>query len=529
MIDRGMSDDDIIADRDYIDFGQEPVDFAKMKIGLRSVTDATINLGSFKQVHANYGDKNFVLQTIYRQDFNTLREISKYFYQSSGIYYRLCRYLAFLYRYDWFITPYVVDVDKVNENKVLNDFTKVLTYFDRSNVKKMLGDMALEIIVSGVYYGTIIDLGDSFTVQQLPARYCRSRFFCGSMPIVELNMKFFDDYFSNIQYRMKVLQTFPKEVQKAYLLFKQGKLPGDYPGDKSGWYALDPGTSVKFSLNNSDFPPLAGVIPSIIDLDAAQELDRKKTMQQLLKIIVQKLPLDKNGDLIFDVDEAKDIHNNAVVMLKRAVGIDVLTTFADIEKIDTRDNNSTTTTDDLEKVERTVYNNSGITHNLFNAEGNLAVTNSILNDESSIRDMVFQFEAMLDRIVEKFNRKNHYTFGVNILETTQYNYKDMSKMYKEHVQIGYSKMLPQVALGHTQSSIIAMAQFENEVLHLSEIMLPPLSSNTISGKDLSLGQTNQTSSSNSQNKQTTDKTTGRPPKEDSQKSDKTIANREAMG
>jgi len=27
---------------------------------------------------------------------------------------------------------------------------------------------------------------------------------------------------------------------------------------------------------------------------------------------VQKLPIDKNGDLIFDVDEAKDIHNNAV-------------------------------------------------------------------------------------------------------------------------------------------------------------------------------------------------------------------------
>jgi len=35
-------------------------------------------------------------------------------------------------------------------------------------------------------------------------------------------------------------------------------------------------------------------------------------LQQLLKVIIQKLPLDKNGDLIFDVDEAKDIHNNTV-------------------------------------------------------------------------------------------------------------------------------------------------------------------------------------------------------------------------
>jgi hypothetical protein len=70
--------------------------------------------------------------------------------------------------------------------------------------------------------------------------------------------------------------------------------------------------------------------------------------------------MDKNGDLIFDIDEAKDIHNNAVQMLKRAVGVDVLTTFADIDSIDMSDKNTTTSQDDLKKVERTVYNALGI-------------------------------------------------------------------------------------------------------------------------------------------------------------------------
>jgi hypothetical protein len=70
-------------------------------------------------------------------------------------------------------------------------------------------------------------------------------------------------------------------------------------------------------------------------------------MQKLLKIIVQKLPRDKNGDLIFDVDEARDLHNNAVEMLRRAVGTDVLTTFADVESIDMSDRNTATTVDDL--------------------------------------------------------------------------------------------------------------------------------------------------------------------------------------
>lgn len=47
-------------------------------------------------------------------------------------------------------------------------------------------------------------------------------------------------------------------------------------------------------------------------------------------------------------------------MLKRAIGVDVLTTFADIESIDMSDKNTTTSSDDLKKVERTVFNSMGI-------------------------------------------------------------------------------------------------------------------------------------------------------------------------
>ena len=499
-----------------------------MRIGLRTVDDVLINLGTYRNINRNYGDKKFVLRAIYRHDYRTLREISNYFYESSGIYYRLCKYLAFLYRFDWYVTPYIVDIKKENQDKLLRDFSKVLLYLDKSDIKRLFSNIALDIIKEGVYYGIVVDFGDRFSIQKLPADYCRSRFFSGPNPVIELNLQFFDSYFSNPQYKINVLKTFPKDIQQAYVLYKEGKLKGDYPGDKTFWYPLDPAVSVKLSLNDYDYPSLVGVIPSIIDLDQAQELDRQKTMQQLLKIIIQKLPLDKNGDLIFDVDEARDIHNNAVAMLKRAIGVDVLTTFADIEKIDTKDNNSNTTTDDLEKVERTVFNNSGISHNLFNADGNLAVTNSILVDEASVRDIPLLFTGLLNRVIERFNRSNHYEFRASILETTQFNYKDLSKLYKEQAQFGYSKILPQIALGHSQSSILATFTFENEVLHLAEIMIPPMSSNTMSGKDL--GNNNQSTKTNSQNKQvssTNNTGAGRPEKEDSQKSDKTIANKES--
>lgn len=520
---------DITADGEEYDGTR---DFSQMRVGVRRVDDVLVNLGTYKKINSNYGDKAFVLRAISRHDYKTLREISNYFYESNGIYYRLCNYIAKLYRYDWYVTVYVDDNSKEKQNRVLNDFSKVLSFLDRSDVKRVCDRVALDIIKEGAYYGTIVDFGDRFGLQKLPATYCRSRYYSGTVPVVELNLQFFDAYFPNWQYRATILKTFPKEIQQAYVLYKQGKLKGDYPGDRSCWYPLDPGSSVKLSLNDCDIPSFVSVIPSIIDLDQAQELDRQKTMQQLLKIIVQKLPLDKNGDLIFDVDEAKDIHNNAVTMLKRAIGIDVLTTFADIEKIDTKDANSATTTDDLEKVERTVYNNAGVSHNLFNADGNMATTNAILVDEAHIRDLPLQFAGLLTRIVERFNRKNHYEFRVSMLETTQFNYKDLSKMYKELMTTGGPKLLSLIALGHSQSSILATLTFENEILNLADIMIPPMMSSTMSGKDL--GKNNQDTQNKSQNKQTEitavteEKKNGRPEKPDQEKSDKTIQNREAQ-
>lgn len=95
--------------------------------------------------------------------------------------------------------------------------------------------------------------------------------------------------------------------------------------------------------------------------------------------------------------------------------------------------------------------------------------------------------------------------------------------------MGYSKMLPQIALGHSQSAIINTAYFENEILHLSEIMIPPLMSSTMRGEDI-LG--NKGGSADSKKSATTKEkaaaagkesgTAGRPEKPDDQKSDKTI-------
>ena len=142
-----------------------------------------------------------------------------------------------------------------------------------------------------------------------------------------------------------------------------------------------------------------------------------------------------------------------------------------------------------------------------------------------------------DRFAHKMSSSKKVNFKFYMLETTQYNYQNLAKMYKEQVQIGYSKMLPQIAMGHSQSSIIHTAYFENNILRLSEIMIPPLMSSTMNPESV-LGTKEQSNSSNSQKilegKSSAGKATGeersagRPEKADDQKSEKTIQNKESM-
>ena len=503
----------------------EAMNFANIRVGAKVLDDAIVDLGDLKKINKNLASKENVLKAVTNCDYAQMREISNFFYNTSGIYSRLCRYMAYLYRYDWMVTPYLNDMENEKViDKALDGFYEALTYLDNFGVKKFFGEVALKVIKNGCFYGYLIPTSTKMNIQELPANYCRSRFTVNGRPAVEFNMKFFDEMFREASQRMKMLNLFPKEFKKGYVLYKEGKLPPQFAGDVSGWYLLETNNVIKFNINGEDFPAFVSVIPAIIDLDEAQNLDRKKMAQESLKIIIQKMPLDKNGDLVFDIDEAQQLHNNAVNMLGKAIGVDVLTTFADVEVADMDNNRAASSRDDLLRVERSVYNEAGVSQMQFNTDGNIALEKSILNDEASLFNLIIQFEEFLNKLVEKFNKNKKYNFKVQMLPTTIYNYKELSKLYKEHTQMGYSKMLPQIALGQAQSAILANAYFENDVLDLAHLFIPPMTSNQMNVDSLTTLKGNDKGGDSDKEKG------GRPTKESQGETvtEKTIQNKESQ-
>jgi hypothetical protein len=74
----------------------------------------------------------------------------------------------------------------------------------------------------------LVEANNSLSIQELPIKYCRSRYLVKGKPAIEFNLKFFDEQFSDVNYRMRVLKMFPKEFAKAYVLYKQRKLTADF-------------------------------------------------------------------------------------------------------------------------------------------------------------------------------------------------------------------------------------------------------------------------------------------------------------
>ncbi len=468
--------------------------------------DGSPAIGDYRAMGRTIFSKRVIVKALEERNMRQIRSISRHFYSVSGIYARACKYMAYLPTYDFLVTPYIQN-KKTKKDTVNKDLASALMMLEDMNLKTRLGEISLNVLIEGVYYGYVKSYLGKLVIQDLPTEYCRSIYKVNGFPVVELNLDYIDREFHNEAIKKQVLDTLPPEVKDMYVRVKKGEqIPANLKGEH--WVKLEIGSAIKFSLNRDDAPLFSAAIPEIIDLDDLRGIQKKKAESQLLKIMVQKIPLDKNGDFIFDMEEAKAMHANAVRMLARAVNVDVLTTFADSDLLDLEEKRGSATIE-VENWERATFSELGISAQLFATDGNLALEKSIANDESIMMQLVKSYQDWLNFILKlKFQSSiENYVFNIFFPRITQHNRNEISKLYKEQASMGYSKLLPAIALGQSQLNLISTLVFEKDYLNISDYMEPLKMSSTQSGKDGA----------------------GRPEKAPDQKSDKTLANEAAGG
>jgi hypothetical protein len=423
-------------------------------------------------------DLDYITKIIEEGDPDQMRELSRYYYRISGLYRSIIDLRASLYTYDTMVTP-VYDINKsISKDKAMKVFYKACSFVDELNVPVNFARITREVLVNGQYYGILREEGKTVTIQDLPIAYCRTRFKdLSNLDILEFNLNYFNRI-SDEDLREEAVAAFPKIVQLAWKKYGKGK-------SSEKWVEI-PASLGGISFYSGDRTPmLIASIPAIYKLSEAIDRESKRDENELYKMLIQQMPIDSKGELVFQLDEVADIHASIAEMLQDNDTIDVLTTFGDTKLESVQDSTSASQSSDrISKYKDNSYDEMGVSSLLFNCDGSASLPYSIKKEEAIMSYLMNQYSAWVRYQINRHYSNSIFSFDFTILPITIYNRNDLQDKYFRGAQYGYSKMYAGVALGIKQTNQLSLMNFENDILDMSMKMVPLQSSYTTSGKDI---------------------------------------------
>lgn len=426
--------------------------------------------------------------------------LSRNFFEKDCLYRRIIIYYATLLKYVGIVIPTPTYGNRLSTDYIQKKYFGAVEYVDQMKLPIICTDIFLRVLIDGCYYGILKRFNKkTLSIMTLPAAYCVSRFKTPEGDnLIEFNVKYFDSI-TDEGSRKKALNSYPKDVAKAYRKYKNGKLASE-------WIFLDPEISVCFSFFETMRPLLLGILPACMDYDTAVDTEKARDLEEIRKIIVQKIPHLNDGQLLFEPDEVALMHKGAVNMLKGNGNVSVMTTYGDVDAIVSKTSNDNVTTN-LDKMLRNVYGQAGVSVELFASTSNLTLLFSIKNDIAMMMILGHKVENFITTVINKFYGNANVVFKYKMLPVSIYTENDYTDEMFKLAQSGYSYLLPAIAMGVSQRELSGLKELENDVLELGEVLIPLASSYTQSGDGT--GQV------------------GRPKKDPSELSPKTEANEKA--
>lgn len=423
--------------------------------------------------------------------------LSRNYFNKDGFYKQMILHYATLLKYTGILIPNPAPGIKVSEKQVSKKYHTALNFVDKMNLQSILVDWAQKILVNGCYYGLLVnDDKNNFCVLDLPIAYCTSRFkdYAGN-DIVEFDVSYFNSL--DKDNRKKALAVYPDDIVKAYRRWNVGKL-------KDKWIKIPSDIGFCFPMLDGR-PFFINIIPAIIDYNEAVETEQEKNKEEIRKILVQKIPHLTDGRLLFEPDEAVEMHSGAVGMVRNNKNTSVLTTYADVDAIVSKSSTENAGAA-LEKMQQNIYSQAGVSKEIFAATGGNTTDTSLDFDTGVMMYLANKFARFVTNLVNKKFSNNNISFKFTMLPITYHN---QSKFIDSHYKLatsGYSLIIPALAQGLNQRDLVNIKDLENDVLNLTDKLIPPKTSFN----------------------QEIDENNGRPTKEPGEKRDKTIKNEEAI-
>ena len=426
------------------------------------------------------------------------QRLSKNYFLKDGLYKRILIYYATILKYIGILIPNPTAGNELSTPYITKRYNSALDYLDKMFLPELLTNFSLQVLIYGSYYGVLQDVSKtSFVLLDLPVEYCRSNYkdLYGN-DIIEFNVLYFDSI-TDVNARKQTLKVYPKVISDHYNRYKKGQV-------SKYWVKVPTDIGFCFSFFDDSRPLFLDLIPAAIEYDEAVDVNRERDLEEIRKIIVQKIPHLQDGMLLFEPQEAEVMHSGAVEMMKGNKNISVLTTYADVDAIVSK-TSSEATTNTLEKSLQNVYARASVSGQLFSPTGSQALSTSITNDMSMMMILANKYGKFLSFIINNLFANSNINFKYSILPITWYNEKDYITNTLKMASSGYSFLLPSLAAGLSQKDLVNVKKLENTLLELKNLLIPLDSSYTQAKGDV-----------------------GRPPLSNDEKSPKTIQNEESL-
>lgn len=424
--------------------------------------------------------------------------LSRNFFYKDGYYKQIIIHYATLLKYTGLLIPNPSLGKKLSTSHISKRYYNALDYVEKMNLPVFLTDCATRALIDGCYYGVIVQLDkQNFSVLDLPSGYCQTRYKdLNGDDLIEFDVSYFNSIV-DLTAKEQALASYPKFIRDAYKKWQKQK-------SSNSWVIIPSDIGICFPFFDGR-PLFLSVIPASLEYDDAIQTERDRDAEEIRKILVQKIPHLQDGRLLFEPDEAAEMHAGAVGMLKGNKNISVLTTYADVDAVVSKTTGESTSKT-LEQIEKNIYAQAGVSGQIFSSTGSSTLDASIKNDIALMMYLANKFSRFITNSINRIYGNTNITFKYQILPVSIHN---MDKFVDQSFKLsssGYSYLLPVVALGLSQRDIVSLKELENDVLKLGEKLIPLSSSYT----------------------QSSDNPTGRPKLDDSEKAEKTIKNEESL-
>ena len=430
------------------------------------------------------------------------QRLSHNYFNKDGYYKQIILYYATLLKYSGILIPNPTAGKNLSTSHIQKRYFQAMDYVDKMGLQTIFIDWAQKILTNGCYYGVVIKVDKlHFSVLDLPIAYCTTRFkdFSGN-DVIEFNVAYFNTI-TDKEMKKMALKVYPDFIVKAYRKWDSGRL-------KSSWVIIPSDIGICFPMFDGR-PFFLNIIPATIQYDKAVETEQERDREEIRKIIIQKIPHLSDGRLLFEPEEVVEMHAGAVGMVRNNSNTSVLTTYADVDAITSKAAAENATTS-LEKMQQNIYSQAGVSSEIFAATGGNTTETSIKFDTAIMMYLANKFARFITNVINDNFANANINFKYTILPITNQNEQKYIDSSYKLATAGDSLLVPALAQGFSQKDLVNIKELENDVLKLTEKLIPPSTAFTQSA-------TGADSEGN-----------GRPSKEPEDKKDQTIRNEESI-